>query len=521
MDPDDIVALIALIIYIIYPFFKKRREKTREQKPKKQKKKRQKKPARKPLEAMRRPPAPIAPPVRTEHELITQTRDRATALRDRAAALLQQAGEDPRNERFVNAIQSDVLEPVATFLSRLDSSMSLSTLMQDSQVLSDLGKLLEIFEAMARQRLGRDIDYLSDADQIADACYGPLISFSEAHGVPLRTKTPIAVRSDWDLSIVFNLAETSVAPLRVPAALSNSLWLWPGVAHEVAQDFFYSVDDLELSLHRRLGLPMQAHIPSHPSDINSLFVRQMFGPWLPKIFSDVLATWTLGPAYVEAMQRAYARRDDPAQAAAVHHDGVLIDVQPPAHLRLYIAARVLHHLGLHKEADEQWARWKREHQDQEVIYVPIQDQWGAVEEEVFIEPADDLVDALLEQSWPELSGATLIAIPGLPYLHAEHSRVLALQARLANGEQVHAASRLVIAAAILAAAANPAQHDVILQAARGSITGVTIKEAARPVRGVRASSGDLAGAFRHSLRNPAAIREAIIVGAVFAPRQSR
>ena len=513
MDTEEVLSLVALIIYFLYPVLARRRKKRQQRQPE---------PIEAPAPLPPEPlPVPQAPKARSVDELFQETRRRAVSLRDRAAALLNRVQSDERTVRLVEPVRRDALARTQDFLARLNDSMSLSTLMQDSQILGELSELLDYLEQMANQRLHGEVDYLGDADRLADACYAPLLGFARANDIPLRTLQPIAVRSDWDMSIVLNLASSSVAPLRVPVGLARTVWLWPGIAHEVAQDFYFSVEDLEVDLHRRLGLHLQAHIPSHAQDVNEHFLRQMFGPWLQKTFADVLATWMLGPAYVKAMRRAYARPGDPPQAAAIIHDGSMVDGQPPAHLRVYMACRVLHHLGFHREADDQWAAWKRAHQGQDVIYLPVGTAWSTVPETAFTEHADDLLNVMLEDSWPELAGARLISIPGLPYLHAEHAKALRLEEELLAGQVVRADPRLVIAAAVSAAAKQPSQHDRILEAARRSIIGVGTREAIHRARDLPTMRIDIPTLLTQSFRDRNAVREAIILGAAFAPRHHR
>jgi hypothetical protein len=73
-----------------------------------------------------------------------------------------------------------------------------------------------------------------------------------------------------------------------------------------------------------------------------------------------------------------------------------------------------------------------------------------------------------------------------------------------------------MAAAVLAAAAQPTLHDQILEAARRSIAGVGEgPEEMAPAR--RLPSGAIGETLVASLRQPDAIREAIILGAAFTP----
>jgi hypothetical protein len=181
-----------------------------------------------------------------------------------------------------------------------------------------------------------------------------------------------------------------------------------------------------------------------------------------------------------------------------------------------MATRVLHHLGRHEEADALWERWEAEHADVRLYYLPLGGQWVGLSDEALHSIADSFVDELIQGAWPELEGFHLRDIPGLAYLHAEHAEVERISDQLARGETVHAEARWIMAAAVLAAAAQPTLHDHILEAARRSIVGVGAKaEEAPPAR--RRPSGKIGETLVASLSQPNAIQEAIILGAAFTP----
>ncbi|MBW1762574.1 MAG: hypothetical protein JRJ64_13945 [Deltaproteobacteria bacterium] len=215
------------------------------------------------------------------------------------------------------------------------------------------------------------------------------------------------------------------------------------------------------------------------------------------------------------MRRAFRNPSSPQRTAAILQDNALIDEHPPARLRLYMATRVLHHLGRHKEADTLWEQWEAEHADVRFYYLPLGGQWVGLSDEALHSIADSMIDALIQRPWPELEGFHLRDIPGLAYMHAEHAEVERLSSDLARGETVDADVRWIMAAAVLAAAEQPTLHDQILQAARRSIVGIGAEaEKAEPPR--RLPSGTIGQALVASLKEPAAIREAIILGAAFS-----
>jgi hypothetical protein len=132
--------------------------------------------------------------------------------------------------------------------------------------------------------------------------------------------------------------------------------------------------------------------------------------------------------------------------------------------------------------------------------------------------ADSMLDVLLQQPWPELDGFQLLNIPGLAYLHAEHAKVERLMSPLADGEVVDADPRWIIAAAVLAAKAQPTLHDKILDAARRSIRRIGEQiglEETAPKHS--APAGNIGAELVASLSRPDAIREAVVLGAALTP----
>jgi hypothetical protein len=522
---------IALLIYILYPLFKRWRNR--------QKKKREqagtakettaRAPARK-REAPRAPPArqtardqrPVSRPEAvvtkqpTEADFVAAARAQLDRLKQETSRLLARAENAPRLARLVPALREDLLGRLDRVDRSLKSSPTLSTVVQETTVLRGLDSLLRYLKTMAQQRMHSGSSFVGDADAMADACYAPILEFARAQGVDLKTSQPVVVTGDWDLSIVPRFASTRVAPLRLPVDFERSLWRWPAIAHEVAHDFYYSLEPLDRELHARLHLPQEVELPMSSGEIDGAWLRQLFGAWLPEVFADVMGTITLGPAYVETMRRAFRNPSSPQRTAAILQDNAVIDEHPPARLRLYMAKHVLHHLGRHEEADALWEQWEAEHPDMRLYYLPLGGQWVGLADEALHSIADSFIDELVQGPWPELEGFHLRDIPGLAYLHAEHAEVERLRDQLAHGETVDADARWIMAAAVLAAAAQPTLHDQILDAARRSIAGVGEEpEKAAPVR--RLPSGKIGEILVASLRQPDAIQEAIVLGAAFTP----
>ena len=524
------VGEIALLIYILYPLFKRWRDRQKKKREQAGKAPETTAGAPAPKEPRRSPPSPqpsrgprpkprpqpVVAQRPTEADFLAAARAQLDRLKQETSRLLTRAESDPRLLRLVPALREDLLGRLEVIERSLNSSSTLSTIVQETTVLRGLEELLRYLKTMAQQRVHGASSFVGDADAMADACYAPILEFARAQGLDLTTSQPVVVTGDWGLSIVPSFASTRVAPLRLPVGFAHSLWLWPAIAHEVAHDFYFSLEGLDRELHARLGLPHEVELPMSSGELDSAWLRQVFGAWLPEIFADVIGTVTLGPAYVETMRRAFRNPSSPQRTAAILQDNALIDEHPPARLRLYMATRVLHHLGRHEEANTLWEQWEAEHADVRFYYLPLGGQWVGLSDEALHSIADSMIDVLVQSPWPELEGFHLRDIPGLAYLHAEHAEVERLSSDLARGETVDADVRWVMAAAVLAATEQPTLHDQVLEAARRSIVGVGAKreevEPARP-----RPSRTIGQALAASLKKPTAIQEAIILGAAFTP----
>lgn len=523
----DWVGAIAVLVYILYPLLKRwldRRKKqqggsvpgdapeTRAPRPEPTKSPR---PARPPPAPSKRPERTLPPP---EVDLATATQAQARHLREHATVLLHRAEVNPLLIRLVPALRDDLLGRLAVIDRSLAGNPTASTVMQETAVIQGLEELLRYLDTMAEQRLHGSASMLGDADAMADACYKPILEFAGSHGLNLRTSTPMVVSGDWHLSIVPRFASTRVAPLRLPRGFGRSVWLWPAIAHEVAHDLYYSVDGLEEDLHRRLGLPQTANAPTSEREIDPAWLRGLFGAWLSEVFADTMGTLTLGPAYVETMRRAFRNPSSAQRTAAILASQGWIDDHPPVRLRVYMATRVLHHLGRHQEADALWKQWEAEHPDVDFYFLPLAGRWVGLSDESLHTLADSMIDNLLERPWPELADYRLMNIPGFAYLHGEHAEVERLQLALGKGEIVRGDVRWIMAAAVLAAVEQPALHDQVLAAARLSIVGVGTEERRTKAPLVaRDRTGSIARTLVASLGRPKAVREAIILGEAIRP----
>ena len=462
-------------------------------------------------------PQPPAAPAQRAESVHAELRSEAQRLSDQADRLISRIQSDDRASRLLAPIKSDVITPLSSIL-KVSEGSDVDAVLQAMQHLEAITELYGHLEQMAVQRLGPELGYLGDADAFAAACYDPVIAFARSENVPLHTMTPITVQAQ-QMSIIIDLRGASVAPLRVPQGFANNLWWWPAIAHEVAHDLYYSVNNLDMRLHERLRLPTSAHVTNNIDELDHYALRQYFGPWLSEIFADVIGTMMLGPAYMITMSRLFRNTESPKQILAVKAIEWTIDSHPPRHLRMFISYKVLHYLGQHDEADDIWEEWSAAHGNPEELYVLIGERWAAVPLKVFADLVEPLLAQLLKDQWPELGGFHLIDIPGLTYLHAEHAKTQAMAKRLQNGKHAHGDPRLIIAAAVLAATSNEALHDQIMNLAHASIIGIGTGEQfhSDPAE-IFVGHSALVDELRAVIKSPPALAESIALGAAFRRR---
>jgi hypothetical protein len=528
------IAEIALLIYILFPLLKRvfGRSKAPGEQPRKRAETqpargrtapKTKRPARqqpRPGPATAAPAPPAIEPRPAQPDLLDAARAETRRLMQETWRLIGQAESNPRLARLAPALREDLLGRLTTIARSTEGSPTLSTIVQGIAALRALEELLGYLSRITRQRMLASGTTFSLGDRMIDDCYAPLLEFCIGQNLKLKTSEPLAVSAGWSHDIGARFASTRVAPIRLPQDFEQAVWGWPALAGEVARDFYYSLTHLERDLHDRLNLPHEVQVPASDAEVDGRWLTKLFGPWLSEIFGDVMGVLMLGPAYGEMLRRACRNPAAPQRTAAILQDAHRIDEQPPARLRVYVSIRVLHHLGRHDEADALWDQWEAEHPDIRLYFLPIAGRWAGVADQTLHSAADFWVDMLIQSPFPELDGFQLMSIPGLAYLHAEHAEVERVMRELVRGITVDTDSRWILAAAVLAAAAQPAVHDSILDVAKRSISSREGEErtpepgAARPLQ-----EGTIGQTLVTSLRSPRAIREAILLDAALGGRR--
>jgi hypothetical protein len=470
------------------------------------------------------PPQPGAPASRLDPD--AETRALLVARFDALASDAARLGRDVRvsgaTARFADALEHSVAGRARALRDRVASATGPAPLALFDDLRS-LAIVLGQLESFVTQRHNPVLlAALGDADTLAIQCYEPVMQFSLAEGIPLRSHTPVAELGHYDLATWTAFIPTGFAPIFLPRRFFERLAWWPALAHEIAHDFLFAAEGVETGLRAELGLPSE-QVGTRPlvfggDGLSMAELRRVFGGWFEEIFADVFGVLMMGPAYGWSMIELFAMPQDPAQVIAVGIDasGRRYGVHPPRHLRLVIAARVLELVGQEDDARELRRAWSAVHGGAtDRILFPLGGRLIGVPIEPMESLALELADRLYEQRFRALANRRLAEIPGVDFGPAQNARCERVAATLLAGSVPRTSdARAVVAGAVLAARRAPEREAALLRLARAAIRAEGTAEAS-------------AGAYRAVPRAPApveaggggieALRDAILLDAILSP----
>jgi hypothetical protein len=131
-------------------------------------------------------------------------------------------------------------------------------------------------------------------------------------------------------------------------------------------------------------------------------------------------------------------------------------------------------------------------------------------------PLSTLISSALQMPNAALDQRGWFEVQGLGFLHGEQVEAKAAAVALARGDKVMLPARVLVAAAALATAERSTSKERVLKGLLRSIRGVDVMETERTAQSspLRAR-GKLT--LRDLVKDPRAIRDAVILGAVFSP----
>jgi hypothetical protein len=456
-----------------------------------------------------------APDARATPNVTSLYAKRTKELSEEARRLAELAAERENTRRFVVTLEA-IDERSAEIMARARrSGVDLKQLERDvkrDEVLLEL-----VADLITERRTSGLAALIADTDALATACYAPIVEYCANRRIALSSDRAATIVGGDKIYFLSVDDPTGLAAIVLPDIFANELIAWPAIAHEIAHDFYRSVDQLPSQLAKALSLGKEIGLPSFNGDQRA-FARGLqqvpdraTAAWREELFADAFGTMMMGPAYVETMAALFATPKDPAASTVIARgEGAPIyEEHPPGHVRVVVACRLLGQMGYGKVADELERRWRARHQGPTTLYVPLADgRYAVVPEGPTLERAASVGEHLYLTGLPCLRGQPLRSIPGLDFGPREHATANRIAADLADEKPVDVMdARVLVAGAVLARVARPDRAIDIYALARAAIEGV--REAQEPVE---VDLGHLA---------PQAVREAFLVGQILGPPVAR
>ena len=278
--------------------------------------------------------------------------------------------------------------------------------------------------------------------------------------------------------------------------------------------FFRATTGLEPELRARMGLPRAAPLPASAETLVARQLALPMGPWMETLFADAWATLALGPAYAVGLRRTLAT-DDHEQAVTIlaSDDGTHYGAIPPPHLRLLLSCDLLALLEHRAEASRQLTLWHGEVGSVEAFLLPTRaGDWAEVPDDLLRELGARVQELIASEPLASLGGASLGALEGLRFTHADQNAAEQAAAALASGRIARVGPRVALAAALLASDDAAGHEGAILAALRRSLAPESPTARHAPERRPYDRPTASRGAFLDL--SPAALREAMVARAI-------
>ncbi len=357
----------------------------------------------------------------------------------------------------------------------------------------------------------------------------PLEAYLREEGVGLKRRSFVVLTESGPAaaSLLPALrAYTRHFPIVVPEG-ADGLEGYVTTARERARALSEDAPGLLQRLRRAHGWPEFLLLPGSEARLSPellVSLRGAFGVWLPALLAEILLTLQLGPSYAAYLSDF----PGPLTAGAGSHPRLLGD-QPPRLLRLHAALGTLEFLG-HFEESGRLER-KLEKQFGERPSLPLQDeapQAPKLPYELWRAELEGLLESVLEDVQPALGGRSLLDARGVAFSHGEQARAQRLAALLRDrdadlGAHGELRARDWLSAALLVREDGGLSENELALRLRHALHGP--RRARRSEKKTRLAAPPAANGrperLEALLRDPAAIRDAVALGALLGPRRQR
>ncbi|MCP4674243.1 MAG: hypothetical protein GY854_01730 [Deltaproteobacteria bacterium] len=446
----------------------------------------------------------------------------ARALRERAEEMERTCAiHEGATAKIGDTLESSLKTPVKAVIDFLDARIEREDYpdWDDAQrvrsTLSRLEKLAKTLEAMIEQRISPEsADTFALLDVAAQECLVPYLTHARRMGLAYPTRFAVAVFGEPGDDMASLLGGASIAPVVIRAKTEKLPAAWVHLASDAAFDVFHSTPGLAREIATDIGVMPAPLSLTHYSDQTS-FVAGLMGGWLARVYADTGAALMLGPAFCSGIVRWLEQSTESTEAVTTIIGDRPHMLLPPLQVRVFVACRVLQHLGMSDDATSRWQEWnKRVDNPSDFILQGTDGRTGTLPMKTVLGAVGRVVDYLMEEPLGALGGAALPTIPSLVCGPEIVQQMEEVGQRFTNGEAVDVPGRVIIGAAQLAVERVNALERKVADTAFHSLAGdsETIE--------TRVRSGEPASLAGH-LQSRELLVRAIVTGAAIAPRNTR
>ena len=372
--------------------------------------------------------------------------------------------------------------------------------------------ILGLLKQMTEQRVKPDrAEILGTLDTACKEALRPFRIHASRMNLPYRTEYVLSVMDDAGKDFAALLQNTNVGVAVVHKAAAELPQGWINLISDVGMDVCYSVKGLLRQMESELGAPAPPRSVNHYRDPRARMAG-LISSWLPRIFGDVACVLYLGPGALHGMQGLY-NRDETLVANLAPTSAKM-----PLHLRVYVAARVLAHMGFQDLANQKWEAWQRRLGNPQELALTDDTAQASVAVQPLTQAVGQVVDYLIKAPLARLGNTPLPQVPSLLCNRATIQRMEQMAPFLKEGEARNGPTRVIMGAALIAQEKHPTMERRIGNAAMDAMAGKGTVIDAPPIP---SPAGGRALSLLDAAHTPGIAAGAVALAAALAPRRFR